>query len=81
MEKVPSLRTSEGSAPKSYPNIKAKRTVNAAALYRAILVTFYTNVTFAMQNRILRKMIDYPVNNRVFDMKFSVPFIAILNSS
>jgi hypothetical protein len=40
MEKVPSLRTAEESAPKNYPDIKSKRIMNTAALRRAIFNHF-----------------------------------------
>jgi hypothetical protein len=40
MKKVPSLRTAEESAPKSYPNRKSKRTMSTAALRRAIFSHF-----------------------------------------
>jgi hypothetical protein len=49
MEKVSSLRTAKESAAKSYLKIKSKRIMNTPALRRAILVTFYINVTFSMQ--------------------------------
>jgi hypothetical protein len=38
-------------------------------------------IHFPCNNRILRKIIDYPVNNGFFDMKFSMILVVILNSS
>jgi hypothetical protein len=55
MEKVPSLRTTEESAPKRDANTKSKRIKIPGRCIEQFLVTFYTNVTFSMQKMDIAK--------------------------